>query len=159
MKPNKAKDRFLKSFPDLSVADHADRLANNMAFSFQYFDISQEPASGFSDLTEEQLRKTILKIQSYSANTIEYWKNQRIGGGGNHVLEIYGDFPRKSDFMHPKSVPSDVLWARFRLESDMRLIGFFIPHDLCAEHKLAKNIFYVIFIDEHHRFYKTAHDD
>jgi hypothetical protein len=39
MKPNKAKERFLKSFPDLLIKDHIDRLMNNLAFSFQYFDI------------------------------------------------------------------------------------------------------------------------
>jgi hypothetical protein len=36
----------------------------------------------------------------------------------------------------------------------MRLIGFIIPEDQREEYGLAKNIFYVVFIDEEHRFYK-----
>jgi len=155
MKPNNAKELFLKSFPNLLISDQTDRLSCNLAFSFQYFDVSQEPSSDFSQLTEEQIKKLIVKIKNYSSNTIEYWKNQRIGKGSSNVLEVYDHFPRKSDFVHPKNVPSDVSWARFRLESDMRLIGFLISNDLCEKFYLAKNIFYITFIDEHHRFYKN----
>ena len=156
MKPNKLKERFINSFPDLLISDHIERLSNYLSFNFQYFDTSQKPSCDFSDLTEEQLNKLIQKIKHYSSNTFEYWKKQRIGKGNNNVLEIYGDFPRKSEFTHPKNVPSDVLWARFRLESDMRLIGFIIPQDQCNEYNLPKNIFYVVFIDPLHGFYKST---
>ena len=95
------------------------------------------------------------KLKHYSGNTMGYWKNQRVGGGGLKVLELYKSFPVHSDFIHPKHVPLDVKWARFSLESDMRLIGFVVPNDLVLLHKIPSNIFNVVFLDQHHRFYKT----
>jgi hypothetical protein len=153
MRTNSAKERFLKSFPDLFIADHIDRLNNNIAFNFQYFDISQEPSSDFSSLSEEQLKKLVTKLRGYTCETIEHWKREPIKGC-RCVLEVYGTFPKKSDFCHPKMVPSDVEWARFRLEGDMRLIGFILPDIAIKTYNLVKNVFYVVFIDENHRFYK-----
>ena len=71
------------------------------------------------------------------------------------VLEIYDRFPIRSDFYHPKSVPFDVEWARFRLEGDMRLIGFVIPNQIALEKGLPNNVFYIVFLDKDHRFYLT----
>ena len=79
--------------------------------------------------------------------------NQRVGGGSLKVLEIYGSFPKKSDFTHPKHVPIDVNWARFRLESDMRLIGFLIPPNTDGISMAAVNTFFIVFLDQGHRFY------
>ena len=159
MKRNKIKEDFLRQLhPGILVSDQnqVNKFSNNIAFSFQYFDNSQEPSIDFSDLTNEQLNKIVEKFKHYSRNTFDYWRNQRIGKGNNHVLEIYGEFPRNSDFFHPKNIPLDVSWARFRLESDLRLIGFIIKNELCKNLNLAKNIFYIVFIDEKHRFYKTS---
>jgi hypothetical protein len=94
-------------------------------------------------------------LKHYSANTIAYWKNQRIGGGGLKVLEVYGTFPSRSDFAHPKHVPLDIQWSRFRLESDMRLIGFLLPDQIAKEKNLPRNVFYIVFLDQNHRFYLT----
>ena len=132
------------------------KLSNNIAFSFQYFDNSQEPSSDFSQLNDDRLKKILEKFRNYSCNSIDYWKHLKIGKGKNNVLEIYSHFPRNSDFIHPKHIPLDVSWARFRLESKLRLIGFIIENEICEKYKLAKNIFYIVFIDENHRFYKLS---
>lgn len=77
-------------------------------------------------------------------------------GSGNHVLEVYGAFPRRSEFKHPHHVPSDVDWARFHLDGKKRLIGFTIPKDLCSIHqRFDGNTFYVVFLDLEHKFYAT----
>ena len=94
------------------------------------------------------------KLRDYSRESKVFWLNQRIGGGGLKVLEIYGDFPKNSDFEYPKHVPEKVRWARFRMESAMRLVGFFVPEDAVTELKLSSDIFYIVFLDKAHRFYK-----
>jgi hypothetical protein len=151
---NSTKDNCLKLIAESLPCDDIVHLSQYMAFNFRYFDNSQEPSSDFSKLSHEQLLKIVNKIKNYSNNTTDYWKKQRVGKGKSHILEIYGDFPRNSDFKCPKHIPIGVLWARFRLEGDMRLIGFIISEDQHKECCLAKNIFYIVFIDENHKFYK-----
>jgi len=74
-------------------------------------------------------------------------------------LEVYNQFPSKSDFSHPQFVPHEAMWARFRLEGSTRLIGFMIPaeYDGTAHQKTKmlfdSNVFYVVFLDKDHRFY------
>lgn len=84
-----------------------------------------------------------------------------MGGGGLKVLEYYGDFPDNSDFKHPKHVPADAHWARFRLGNKVRLVGFVISKDALKnmpeeeQEKFCHNTFYVVFLDKDHKFYKT----
>ena len=58
-------------------------------------------------------------------------------------------------------MPHQANWGRFRLESDMRLVGFVVPneyHDLINEKtklRYDKNTFYIVFIDPSHGFYLT----
>ena len=101
------------------------------------------------------------KIKSYTTEPLDYWRSQRVGNGGLKVLATYGSFPSKSEFVHPKHVPHQAQWARFRLESKLRLIGFTIPTEL---HKNThnktgefydKNTFYVVFLDRDHKFFLT----
>ena len=40
------------------------------------------------------------------------------------------------------------------MESAMRLVGFFVPEDVVEELKLSSDIFYIVFLDKDHRFYK-----
>ena len=81
-------------------------------------------------------------------------RNQRVGSGGLKVLEIYGAFPCNSDFVHPVHVPDDVRWARFRMESAVRLVGFFVDEDSARLKGLSTDIFYIVFLDKNHCFYK-----
>ncbi len=73
----------------------------------------------------------------------------------------YGDFPRKSNFFHPKNVPHQVYWGRFRLDLDLRLLGFVVPDDYHGKTNIKtgmtydKNTFYVVFLDPEHNFYIT----
>lgn len=150
---NPAKTKFLQQFPEKTIETEAEKFNNRLRFSLAYFDYSQEPAQNFEDWTHEQLAKLLHKLKHYSNEPKEYWMNQRVGAGSLRVLEIYGSFPKRSEFIHPKHVPIDVSWARFRLESDMRLIGFLIPAnsaDVAAE---AMNTFFITFLDQQHKFY------
>ena len=158
-KPNLRKESFLKSFPDYQIKDIAEKLQKNICFNFQFFDNSQDAGQDFKDWNHTQLYNLLDKLKEYSKNTPLHLQTMKIGGGKkgkkNNVLEIYGCFPANSDFVHPKYIPLDVEWARFRLDNLMRLIGFVVRKEVCQKLAVRQNIFYVVFLDRDHRFYKT----
>lgn len=163
------KTAFVESKPT-DVIETSD-IAYRCKFNFSYFDFDQAAGQSFTDWNDRcptsQLSKLNDKLKDYSRESLDKWKNTPVGTGRKggkgprrNVLEIYGDFPDKSDFVHPKSVPSDVLWARFRLEGAVRLIGFVLPGNLKGKSDNQSNLFdtntfYAVFLDKEHRFYKT----
>ena len=158
---SKKKDSFLKSLKLPSLEDDKNNLTIRCKFNFSYFDPSQDAGQNFNEWDHDQLSDLLTKIKNYTINSLEYWQNQRVGGGGRKVLEIYGGFPPKSDFKHPKYVPHQAQWGRFRLGSTTRLVGFTVPtefhkrpHQKTGEF-FDKNTFYVVFLDRDHRFYLT----
>lgn len=151
---NSRKERFLENLPCQVIEGDVARLKDGIAFQFSYFDSSQSASQSFQDWTQEQLAKLLDKLKAYSRESRQNWERERIGQGRNHVLEVYGRFPSRSDFIHPKHVPADVEWARFRLEGDCRLIGFMVNRDQCERFGLQSNVFYVVFLDAEHRFFK-----
>jgi hypothetical protein len=151
---NTRKERFLESLPTQVVEGDVTRLKDGISFQFSYFDPSQPAGQAFQDWSQDQLAKLLDKLRAYSRESRIHWERERIGQGKNHVLEIYGRFPSHSDFIHPKHVPADVEWARFRLEGDSRLIGFMVNRDQSERFGLQTNVFYVVFLDAYHRFYK-----
>ena len=152
---NPRKDRFLQSLPkDEFVCDIADA-RGKLSFSFKYFDGSQKAGQDFKDWNDNEKTKLLDKLKEYSKENKQYWLNQRTGSGGLTILEIYGAFPRNSDFSCPIHVPDNVKWARFRLESKVRLIGFFIDETEAREKQLSTGNFYIVFLDKNHRFYLT----
>jgi len=153
-KPNSRKERFLREQPECLVEGDVVRLKTGLTFNFSYFDHSQSAGQNFSDWSQDQLAKLLDKLKAYSRESRLHWENEHIGQGKNTVLEVYGRIPRNSDFTHPKHVPLDIEWARFRLESKSRLIGFVVNRDQCERFDLSLNVFYVVFLDENHGFYK-----
>lgn len=158
---NSNKTKFLATLPKLSIENPDLQLIERSVFNFSFFDGTQDAGSDFSSLSATEMTKLIEKIKNYSRSSLNYWRQQRCGSGSLKILEIYGGFPKNSDFSHPSGIPHDVLWGRFRLDNFGRLIGFVLPPDL--DHKFNKdrtyayscNIFYVVFLDPDHKFYKT----
>lgn len=126
---------------------------NKTSFSLQFFNNSQAEGSDFKDLTHDQLTKLCDKLKMYCKESLQYWKQQRIGGRSNHVLEIYGEFPNPSGFTKPANIPQDVLWGRFRTEGDFRIPGFILSDQSSRILNLSKNTFYIVFLDPNHKFY------
>ncbi len=151
--PNPAKESFLNNLPTISIDAHAHHFSDSLSFSLRYFESSQPAGQDFDAWSHPQLVKLLNKLKFYCANTVEHWKHERAGRLA--ILEVYNDFPRNSGFTHPKFVPVDVLWARFRLEQSVRLCGFLLPDDKVAQHGLRKNVFYIVFLDLNHKFYIT----
>lgn len=167
---SKKKTDFITDLPtdDLEGSD----IESRCKFNFSFFDSNQAAGNSLSNWSHAQgtpgictLENLMVKIVEYTKQSLVYWQNKRVGGGGLKTLEIYGNFPKKSDFTHPSFVPHDVSWARFRLGNKVRLIGFTIPKAVIEKIKSNKkttsieldtNTFYVVFIDENHCFYKVG---
>lgn len=162
------KNAFLSSLPKDSIS--TSDITTRCKFNFSYLDISQEWSSDFIDLNtcsgQSKLLKLIDKIKEFSRQPLNHWEKQPIGKGKQggkgkrqSCLEIYGDFPQNSGFSHPPHVPDDVLWGRFRIDNETRLAGFIIPKEFdgkLSEHGIVYdlNTFYVVFLDENHKFYQ-----
>lgn len=129
---NSRKNKFIESIAPSSLEDVWSDISRRCTFNFSYFDANQEYATDFTMWDEENLKLFFSKLRSYSQCSLSHWQHQGVGSQKNHVLEIYGAFPRKSGFTHPPHVPSDVDWARFRLDGKKRLIGFTIPKNYCT---------------------------
>ena len=153
---NKDKSAFLKKISGISFAENSiGDVVGKLTFSFKYFDNSQDAGQDFRDWNQKQLYELLDKLKEYSKQTQLYWHNQRCGKGSLNVLEYYDSFPENTDFTYPGHVPDNVRWSRFRMESAVRLIGFFIYPEMARENpKLSEDTFYVVFLDRDHRFYK-----
>jgi hypothetical protein len=155
---NSRKDTFLATLPIASIDAIDDRLTSRCKFNFGYFHV--DPAGqSFDEWGEAQIRKLLDKLKDYSRESLRHWRSQRLGAAGT-VLAVYGAFPQNSDFVSPRHVPHQAQWARFRLETSVRLVGFILPHECHGkEHPGTRerfdcNTFYVVFLDADHRFYK-----
>ena len=157
---NNRKKQFLEKLPDASLESKNDTLTIRCKFNFAYMDFDQEAGQRFEDWNQNQLARLFVKLHHYSKESLKYWMMQPYEK--QHVLEIYDCFPAKSAFNHPKHVPHEVEWGRFRLEGDMRLIGFVVPtaFDKKTHEKtcttFCRNTFYVVFLDAEHEFYQQV---
>lgn len=159
---NSRKYNFLDKLSSLpSLLESSNDLTKRCKFNLSYFDHSQSAGQNFSDLTHKQLYQLFDKLKDYSKKTLQDWCQQRVGRTGLTVLAIYKGFPAKSSFTHPKHVPHQAKWGRFRIGSKRRLIGFIVPPELHKTlHKKTneffdKNTFYIVFLDNNHKFYST----
>lgn len=151
---SKALAEMIKQLREDNVLDHASNdLTQRSKFNFSYFDDTQDYGEKFMDLSQDELAKLFDDIKNFSRNSLLYWTSP--------TFVIYGIFPSHSRFVYPKHIPSDVCWARFRLSSFKRLVGFIVPelhHQTLHSHTREyydKNTFYVVFFDSNHDFYPS----
>jgi len=160
---NKNKSRragaFLDSIPLASIENKDDKLAQKCKFNFSYF-INDSAGQDFRDWTQKQLYELFDKLKAYSEFPLSHLEKQKLG---KYPLFVkYDKFPTNTDFSVPKSVPHQAIWSRFHLEGDSRLIGFVLPDEYkdkeqnTSGFRFDTNTFYVVFLDEHHKFYKTT---
>lgn len=149
---NAGRDKFLSALDGKASIDlPEDTLAARCKFNFSYFDV-QDASQSFEDWTLEQLISLLNKLKEYSKSPLKYWILQK-------KLNTYKSFPKKSKLSPPRHVPHQAVWARFRLEQAVRLVGFVLPDDYDGKlHEGTKrhfdsNVFYVVFLDRDHQFY------
>jgi hypothetical protein len=147
----------LAAIPEEGVEATNDTLTVKCKFNFAYFFKQDGVGKDIGDLTAPELHDLFDKVRNFCREPLLYWEKQKHGRGS--TLAIYKNFPVNSDFTHPKHVPNDVHWGRFRLSGEVRLVGFVVPSNLHGTlHGVTKvafdcNTFYVVFIDHDHRFY------
>lgn len=154
---NQQKDEFIATRPlnYIDIESEIDSLSGKCKFNFAYLD-SQKSGQTIRDWTEKQVKDLFEKLHHYS-------KKSLIALSKNEDFINYKNFPPKSktNFEHPKHIPIDVEWARFRLTAKARLVGFIVPASLHGKQHgktdwiFDKNTFYVVFLDGEHLFYKT----
>lgn len=152
------KDTFLSQIPTSSIDNENCPLTGRSKFNFAYFD--KQPASqNFSDWNPDEVLTLLEKLKEFSREPLTYWMNQPVGKSGT-VFALYGAFPSKSGMKHPKHIPHEVQWGRFRLDWSGHLCGFIVPRQRDGEIHPGKkarfdcNTFYAVFLDKNHEFYK-----
>lgn len=156
---NSRKASHLGELPEWGLESKDDTLTKRCKFNFSYF--CKQPGVGkhFGDLSKAELNDLFEKILGFCQESLLYWQKQKHGVSA--TLRIYKNFPTDSDFSHPKHVPHDVHWGRFRMSGDVRLAGFVVPAELHGTMHNTTNVafdcntFYAVFIDDAHRFYKS----
>nr|WP_312622730.1 hypothetical protein [Pseudomonas juntendi] len=155
---NRGAKNFLSSLPVTSV--ESTKLVKRTKFNFSFIDLEQ-PDGLAANLTQDFYTELFDKLKRFSAESLSYWNSAPAGQGDGNYLEIYTKFPSRSNFKHPKFVPHDAVWCRFRLDRSMRLVGFTVPKELnhrfceAERYRYCTNTFYVVFIDLNHDFYLT----
>jgi hypothetical protein len=155
---NQRKAKFLESIPTASLDNPDCPLTRRCKFNFGYFE-KQPFSQSFDEWNQKELEELFGKLRDFSKEPLKYWMGQSVGKSGK-VLSIYGAFPAKSDLVHPKHVPHQVEWGRFRLDWSGRLCGFVVPRELhgvehqVTGHRFDANTFYIVFLDRDHCFYK-----
>jgi hypothetical protein len=106
-----------------------------IVFSFKDFDHTQ--GQTFVQWGDAKLLRILLdKIREYSKKTIPE--------ASQASFRIYGGFPPHSRFVHPKHIIPDAIWASMHIQGKECIAGHVID-----------NIFYVVFLDKEHHFWKT----
>jgi hypothetical protein len=155
---NSRKAIFLAGREICSLDDENDLLAERCKFNFHYF-LKQDAGQDFAEWDHADLASLLSHLKDYCNFPLKHWMRQPVGKSGT-VLSIYGGFPKKSGFTHPKHVPHQAQWGRFRLNHSKRLVGFIVPTNLDGvEHKATgtrycSNTFYVVFLDADHQFWR-----
>ncbi|WP_289757119.1 hypothetical protein [Muribaculum intestinale] len=111
-----------------------------VVFSLKDFDRSQiPPGQTFEDWEK-------FGHLSYLMQKLEYISQKNIVEAINEgYIKVYGSFPPNSDFTHPSHIASDVNWAVI-----MKING---QKGRVAGH-IINNVFYIVFLDIEHLFYK-----
>ncbi|MDY4889815.1 MAG: hypothetical protein SO135_08780 [Sphaerochaetaceae bacterium] len=138
---NSLKDSKLRSF--FNQADVVTQCPEYISFNFKF--VSRENGNGqdFSEWNEEGIKELCSKLRDFSGKTVLELKQDK-------SLVVYGDFPRNSALHLPISLPENGLnWGRLRLDGKKRVAGFF----LVEPPEMAKNVFYLVFLDAEHEFY------
>ena len=112
-----------------------EKFNNNFVISFEYLDRNQ--GQDFEDWNKEGLLVNMLNtLRDYCMKPLQENKGDK--------FKVYGAFPPKSKFKHPKHVPKDADWASLHINGKACLAGH-----------VYENIFYVVFLDKKHEFWIT----
>ena len=116
---------------------------NKIVFSFKDFDHTQ-PQHNPQNFTSWENDKTLAKLmESLKELTKKTFQEAEREG----IITRYNTFPENSDFTCPKYIDEDACWAVIKKISGQksRAVGYIVD-----------NIFYLVFLDKDHKFWKTS---
>lgn len=111
-----------------------------LLFSLKDWDASQcPPGQTWAEWEKEGLLVPLLE------KMVQLSQKDRVEATQQQCIKVYGSFPVRSDFKVPKFMESEVSWAVIEDVGGQkhRVAGYMID-----------NIFYVVFLDKDHRFWK-----
>lgn len=112
---------------------------NNSLFLVSFKDLDREQGQSLTDWEQQGiLARAIETIRGYCCSPLV--------SQGDEKFTIYGNFPPKdkTQFTFPRHISEDAKWARIHVTGEQCLIGHVI-----------KNVFYVVFLDKEHEFWKS----
>lgn len=119
---------------------HVEGIAPKVVFSLKDIDKNQiPPGQSYEEWAGNGFLPYLLeKLEYISQKTMA----EAIQEG---YIKVYGDFPPRSEFRHPAYIAADVRWAVI-----MNIKG---QKGRVAGH-IIDNVFYIVFLDMEHHFYK-----
>lgn len=111
----------------------------HILFSFRHLDLNQ--GQSFDHWEESGLL-------ALAMNTFRNYSTQKMTSAFSERFKCYPAMPEHCEFTHPRHVPADAKWTSMHIQGKECVIGHIV-----------KNIFYVVFLDAHHKFYPTNLQD
>lgn len=111
-----------------------------LVFSFKDFDSNQcPPGQTFKEWEKGELLAPLM------TKLVELSNKNRVIASIEGCLSTYDTFLEDSDFKKPKYIEGDVQWATIKDVGGQlhRVAGYIVD-----------NVFYVVFLDKEHKFYK-----
>ena len=111
-----------------------------LVFSFKDFDSNQcPPGQTFKEWEKCELLAPLM------TKFVELSTKNRVIASQEGCLSTYDTFPEDSDFKKPQYIEGDVQWATIKDVGGQlhRVAGYIVD-----------NVFYVVFLDKEHKFYK-----
>lgn len=136
-KPNTKPSFFKQTVAELKAKASEQLHKEVFMVSFRHVDRNQ--GQRFNEWEAAQLlAHAIETVCGYSSASLHSQLHDR--------FKIYGGFPPpdKTDFSHPSQVPPDAQWACMHIAGEPCLIGHVVD-----------NTFFLVFLDQHHKFWKS----
>lgn len=133
------KNLFSGKSQSVEARQREQELLNNM-FLLSFKDLDREQGQTLEDWEKEGiLARAIDTLRNYCCSSL-------VSQSNTDKFTIYGEFPPRedTDFEPPKHVPDDAVWARIHVTGKQCIIGHVL-----------RNVFYVVFLDKEHKFYKS----
>jgi hypothetical protein len=134
------KQGFGRTSGDREVNEHSS--AAHLLVSFAYIDFTQpsKALQDFDSWSKDGLLVSLMeKIRRLNQMTFLQAQQQQI-------IAVYGAFPKHSQFDIPRHIEQGVNWGVIKSIGGQkpRVAGY-----------IEQNIFYCVFLDQHHQFYST----
>ena len=121
-------------------ARQSEQELSNSLFLISLKDLDREQGQSLADWESEGiLARAFDTMRNYCCSSL-------LSQSNTDKFTIYGNFPPRNAtyFSYPKHVPEDAVWARIHVTGTQCIAGHIIG-----------NVFFVVFLDKDHKFYKS----